>query len=941
MQIKDDTNISAYRTLAYLGALWMRDVTWSIQSSVMDISLLDVFPHQHTAVYDRMLPQSPKLRFLLADEPGTGKTIMTGMWLVEALRLNKVGNGRVLIIVPAGLVSKWVDDMQRFFGLEFHILNRHTKLDIPTHRLWVSSLHLLGANTEVSALASNNWDAVVFDEAHNLTTTASTFRAVAEQMCNNTPQVLLLTATPHRGDKKQWRKLLDLLSGDISDTPGEEHFLRRLKEQIVDTNGDPVFKARKAVNHRLHLDHDELEIYNETQQMVAQFGEPEAKHLLQMVYGKRAASSLYSLSCTLQRRFNHLSVAKPDYGMFGDDETEEDKRATEIASLNTSAEQLAIRDLLCKIERLGTQYASKLPKLRELLGSPGSSQAVIFSEYRSTVEWLADILKDDGWRIALYHGELSSDEKDQMREDFKTGKKDLFISTDAGGEGIDLQTASVLVNYDIPWSLVKLEQRMGRIHRIGQHNVCYLHNLITVGTREHDAFATLLDKITEAANQLDGAIFDCLDAVIERVHEAGIRKILTNAWLGSSSQSNSCIVTPEVDDLVTAYKEHRSNQPQAGSISNTFNNIKAKHSKNAVNPGCLDWWLTICNQAGLFNVERSPAGEGVWHIESKAAVWPGHPTITTRIEHQTADRHLLTPASSVLREAAEVVIESFNPYDTTNAFVGNEYQQDYNLHAYTDGELAVLVRTRPDGSQAMILDMDALMALHPGGAVSGVAHNPHDSYDLAEITLAEKTEELAEASETIHAMKVKNALHSYLEIQTSENVTVKQKRYNYYKNLKSSATHPSSSVVSHALSVVVGKDTKEVEPSETVAVRVVREHYRNLGWQVKDVSTLKYGYDLEVNKDGETQYLEVKGIKGNKGDIRFTPQELKSAITRGDLYRLIVVENCGSDNPNMLPSLAAPGTTIAEGLRGETIRVGLGTIRKAVNTLSEVSTAAA
>ena len=150
--------------------------------------------------------------------------------------------------------------------------------------------------------------------------------------------------------------------------------------------------------------------------------------------------------------------------------------------------------------------------------SPGSGkQLVVFTEYADTADWLVRAFKDVGFTAERYSGADNHTERSKIQTRFMDGRFEVIVSTDAGNEGIDLQVANVLVNWDIPWSLVRLEQRMGRIHRIGQQHKVMLYNMVALGTREGDAHERLLDRLIEAANELGGRMFDSLNAIMERV----------------------------------------------------------------------------------------------------------------------------------------------------------------------------------------------------------------------------------------------------------------------------------------------------------------------------------------------------------------------------------------------------------------------------------------
>jgi len=249
--LNEDGAGDASAVLAGLWSEWMRRASMSAKATALASSPLNPYPHQNRAVYGTMLPQ-PLLRFLLADEPGTGKTIMGGLWLREAQRLGFVK--RALIVCPAHLVSKWQADFERFLGGDLRRIEAETVRQdglATSHDLWVVSLELAALNPAVYESIHPDragWDAVVFDEAHRMTPTAVQYHRVGQMLSRSTPRALLMTATPHRGNEWLFRSLMHLVDPKVfpaverldkdqpahSLKPGPLHFLRRMKEELVD-----------------------------------------------------------------------------------------------------------------------------------------------------------------------------------------------------------------------------------------------------------------------------------------------------------------------------------------------------------------------------------------------------------------------------------------------------------------------------------------------------------------------------------------------------------------------------------------------------------------------------------------------------------------------------------------------------------------------------------
>ena len=375
--IRPDGTAPPPALLAGLWGEWILNAARTAASSALASAPLDPYPHQMSAVYGRMLPQ-PQLRFLLADEPGTGKTIMSGLWLREAQRLGTVK--RALVVCPAHLVHKWIEDFDRFFGGGLREVTAETVrqqgLSVPGLDTWVVSLNLAAANPAVlEALhpGTAGWDAVIFDEAHRMTPTAATFHRVGQQLAT-VPNAVLLTATPHRGDEWFFGELMHLVDPDIFPTsprpdrrgqtpdggvalrPGPLHFLRRMKEQLVDfDNRTPLFKDREAHNIKVPLNSAEQRLYDAAQDLVERFFPQRGQQLAAMVYGKRAASSLHSLAETLRRRSEQMGTADRITGDLDIDDVEHvdaEERVADVNSIDARAERKEIKALLADIHEL-------------------------------------------------------------------------------------------------------------------------------------------------------------------------------------------------------------------------------------------------------------------------------------------------------------------------------------------------------------------------------------------------------------------------------------------------------------------------------------------------------------------------------------------------------------------------------------------------------------
>ena len=663
-RLSEDGGAESTAVLAGLWTQWMRSATQNVSAAALASMPLVPYAHQSRAVYGSMLPQ-PLLRFLLADEPGTGKTVMAGLWVREAQRLGFIH--RALIVCPAHLISKWIADWERFFGGQLRQITASTVREdglAARHDVWVTSLELSAVNRAVrEAIRPDRagWDAVVFDEAHRLTPTAAEYYRVGQMLSRDTPRALFMTATPHRGNEWLFRSLMHLVDPAVfpevervdADQPQHElkpsplHFLRRMKEELVDYDGQsPLFKPRHACNVNVPLNVDEQTFYNEALDLVARYFPRIAVGLGQMVYGKRAASSLYALAETLRRRRKKMGTQNPADAAHDADRDWEDEAERDLAwvthedSESAREEKKAIGELLDRIDATlsddGMQV-SKWPRLVNDCLRPNGIEAgnavqlVVFTEFADTADWLVGRFRGRGFTAERYSGRDSHSVRDDIRARFEAGEFQVIVSTDAGNEGIDLQSAHVLVNWDIPWSLVRLEQRMGRIHRVGQTEKVELYNLVALGTREGDAHAQLLEKLIAAANELGGKMFDSLSLVGELV--------FGQARLGSLEDLLARTYSLETHDRAAAALAIRAITSERFRIAHQFARrqedelaahfgesdvIAAAKALNAerlerINPHLVERFLNRLADAGLIHAEPSAlADEGLWLVSAES-----------------------------------------------------------------------------------------------------------------------------------------------------------------------------------------------------------------------------------------------------------------------------------------------------------------------------------
>jgi SNF2 family DNA or RNA helicase len=574
-------------------------------------SIVEPLPHQITAVYECMLPRQP-LRFLLADDPGAGKTIMAGLLMKELIARGDLQ--RCLVVCPGSLAEQWQDELYRRFNLPFEILT-NDKLEAARTGNWfletnlvIARLDKLSRNEDVQQklqAPDGRWDLVVCDEAHKLSATffggevkyTKRYR-LAQLLSSLTRHFLLMTATPHNGKEEDFQLFMALLDGDrfegkfrdgVHAADVSDLMRRMVKENLLKFDATPLFPERIAYTVPYKLSDTEAALYKAVTDYVREeFNRAEALEndkragtvgFALTILQRRLASSPEAIYQSLRRRrerlesrlreleilqrggqagsiiASHVPVLDKEDVEDLDDAPDSEMEEAEEEILDEATAARSIAELRAEIETLKTLEGlaltirrggedKKWRELATLLGEiftpaaianelaedpapydvgipvppkpkPSPNQKlVIFTEHRDTLNYLQGRIATLLGRqeaIVTIHGGIGREERLKAQEAFKHDPQvQVLLATDAAGEGINLQRAHLMVNYDLPWNPNRLEQRFGRIHRIGQTEVCHLWNLVADETREGDVYRRLLEKLEQARQALGGQVFDVL-----------------------------------------------------------------------------------------------------------------------------------------------------------------------------------------------------------------------------------------------------------------------------------------------------------------------------------------------------------------------------------------------------------------------------------------------
>lgn len=555
-------------------------------------SNVEPLPHQITAVYESMLPRQP-LRYVLADDPGAGKTIMAGLFIRELMM--RADGKRILIIAPGSLVEQWKDELYEKFGLSFRIFSRALEAEshvnpFDENDCMIARVDQLSRDdTLLEKLKVTQWDLVVVDEAHKMSASwqgrgevKKTKRfQLGEMIGARARHFLLMTATPHNGKEEDFQLFMSLLDSDrfygkfrdgAHKVDVTDLMRRMVKEELLKFDGKRLFPERFATTLNYKLSDEEAALYEAVTEYVTtqmnKADEIQGKRKGTVGFAltglqRRLASSPEAIFQSLRRRRDKLKRRieeeklrhrgqtlsdvlqqeiprdwEQDWDEAADDmsaeefETLEDEVVDQATAART-IEELEIEvdcleELVVKAQHVAqSRQDSKWKELSlllqdnpEMLDASGHRRKIIiFTEHRDTLNYLNDRIVDllgNRDAVVQIHGGIKRDERRKVQGLFRNDKDVLvLLATDAAGEGVNLQNANLMVNYDLPWNPNRIEQRFGRIHRIGQTEPCHLWNMVASETREGDVFHKLFEKLEVERKALGGRVFDILGEVFE------------------------------------------------------------------------------------------------------------------------------------------------------------------------------------------------------------------------------------------------------------------------------------------------------------------------------------------------------------------------------------------------------------------------------------------
>ena len=1041
----------AYRIrMAYLFDPWM----------AVHLSQVEPLPHQITAVYGEMLPRQP-LRFLLADDPGAGKTIMTGLFIKELMLRGDLQ--RCLIVVPGNLVEQWQDELYQKFQLPFEILTNdrinsaRSGNALSEMSLVVARLDKFSRDEELQAkLKQTDWDLVVIDEAHKCS--ASVFGGevkytkryhLAELLSEKTRHLLMLTATPHNGKEEDFQLFMALIDPDrfegkyregTHESDASDLMRRLVKEKLLKFDGTPLFPERRAYTVTYELSDLEALLYEQVTSYVREeFNRAEKLNkekkgtvgFALTVLQRRLASSPEAIYQSLRRRKERLElrlreeklmkrgrdvditedIFKDLPGLDQDDwddlddapENESEQTEEQVSDAASAARTIAELELeiarLKELEKLAdkvrhsgqdrkwTELSKLLQDQAEMFDANGRRRKlVIFTEQRDTLNYLTDKIRTLFGKheaVVAIHGGVPRDQRREVQASFVQDKDVLvLIATDAAGEGINLQRAHLMINYDLPWNPTRLEQRFGRIHRIGQTEVCHLWNLVSDQTREGEVYIRLLEKMEEQRKALGDGVFDVLGKLFR---DTSLRQLLMEAIRYGDKPEVRARLFQAVDNLadqenVRKLLEERSLAQDSLDVSNVrriredFERAQARRLQPHFIAGFFK--AAFENLGGTLHPREALRFE-ITHVPAiirnrasmmgKGVVLNKYERVTFHKEviHQSgrAIAEFICPGNPLMDAVTDLILERYRGLLRQGAILvdpldqGEEPRVLYYLeHAIQDSRLLSGGERRVISKQMQFIEINSEGDAKSAGSAPFLDYQPLSEEFKPLIESVLSTDWLrgdleasirAYAAQTLvpqHLQEVKarreesikkteaavrdrltkeiqywdwraeelkaqeqagrtNArLNSDLARRRADDLQARlQKRMTELEQERHISAAPPV-IMGGALIIPAGllaklqnktptlfaRQTKAVEDAGMKAVMVQE---RKLGFEPKDVSREKLGWDIESQAgEGKLRFIEVKGRVEGSTTVTVTKKEILAALNKPEDFILAIVE---------------------------------------------------
>lgn len=551
-------------------------------------------PHQ-LHVLNRAL-ETNNIRYILADEVGLGKTIEAGMVIKELKARGLVK--RILVVCPTGLVSQWSLEMQEKFHEKFQVIlpsdfdtiRRMTDNEdvygqfdqvispmdsikpVEKHAGWSQERVDQYNEERINSIINSGWDLIIIDEAHRVAgSTGEVARyKLGYLLSQASPYLLLLTATPHNGKTEPFLRLVRLLDEQafpnyksIVKEQVAPYLIRTEKREAIDNNGNLLFKKRYTHLVGLHWDERhsmQRQLYQMVSSYVSKTYDKARRNrkknmcliFLMIIMQRMVTSSTAAVRQSLERRLQVLLDEDTRESSMSDADLNErdiedgDPDALEAVSLDRNAEIEEVKQLIAVAKQAEYQHPDvKVEALFDtidaLQNEDPAQKIIVFTEFVATQAYLKRLLESRGYGVSILNGSMGIDERNEALHEFKT-KSGVFISTDAGGEGLNLQFANVIINYDLPWNPMKIEQRCGRVDRIGQQRDVHIYNFIITDTVESRVRQVLEEKLSVITKEL--GVDKYSDVLDSEIAECDFTDVYMNS-IGHLSRIEQNVVSVE------------------------------------------------------------------------------------------------------------------------------------------------------------------------------------------------------------------------------------------------------------------------------------------------------------------------------------------------------------------------------------------------------------
>ncbi len=881
-------------------------------------ALIDPLPHQIDAVAT-IVNMNP-IRILIADEVGLGKTIITGMVISELLERGRIFN--VLIVVPKAIIHQWIREFKEKFGLEFTEITRDNLSNPP--KFAIISMDLAKKDDVLEVLLGIKWDLLVIDEAHKLTVHPKGDRVeytqrykMAEKLTQAIPNVILLTATPHNGIRIDFAYKLRLLdpsicgwlseiTDDCLQAATQRLMIRRTKEEVKTIDGKPLFPPRSVIRLPIYLSDEERVFYDSVTEYVRKYygkaGRNRAVQLALIVLQRRVSSSIEAGIKSLEKRLNklgevlakHLQIPEPRSELVEEyldaieelDEEKIERIEEELASLTAARTLSELREEIEELKgilELGKSLLNKpdtkLQKVLEIVRMEVSqgNKVIIFTEFRDTLNYLVKALTREGFIVASIHGGMSFEER-RNQEEILRKVAQVMVATDAAGEGLNLQAANVIINYEIPWNPNRIEQRVGRVHRYGQRKHVRVYNTISTNTIEGYILDKLFEKVEDIKRFLGDKVFDMIGSILS---ETDIRRLVIE---GEPIDKVLRVIDDRAYQLIKEY----------GLLIGRY--VRSREIPRDQPPPLVEF-LTA------------------WTIENGGRVYPLDNAIQLDISGKVFTINVANPWSH------EFVRKLIIGYRRRPPVMG--------IFADINGRSGVIYiyRLRVEGSNGTLWEGLRAYYVNPSGHVEGLlvsyiyynlkpiegtsliismSENPHvklkaieDAYTKAEELKREETEiaSILENEITMkyelkirmlkQSTKVSQEIISKLIKECNQEIEKLRKRVEAIR-----VAEPELVAIIHLIPARLETNEERKREVELAGMKAVMKYEIMNGRIPRDVSQLNLGYDIESYdpRTGETRYIEVKSFK-TTGVPELTEHEYEVARTLASKYWLYIVKN--------------------------------------------------